>query len=512
MSEKSDTDLGDQEDLTVARRAHPRSGKVPTQRIRTHLGVGDPSGTPKGLSAGVILGEAYRVERILAEGGMSVVVAARFIPANKRVAIKLLKSEMLAEPTTAARFAREGRTLMRLRSKHAVAILDASTDPTFGPFIVMDYLQGRDLRKVIENGAMSIQNAVDVMIEVCSVLHRAHELGIVHRDVKPDNIFLVRSGDEELAKLIDFGISKLTPGAAPQSHEGGTVRTAALLGSPPYMSPEQLRASSKIDERCDIWAVGATLYEAISGTEPFSGSSFAELCATILTSEPMPLAARREDIPDRLADIVHRCLRKDPDARFQKVSDLAYALLPFAGERGRLAIEGLPRSQSVKRAKRKVQGEPVERARGVSSERSREVKQEPTGLSMSLLILPIVVAAVCVLAVVMRNNAQAAPQAPALVSAEPSTEPEMPRVAPLPASAAEVSAAEVSAAAAPLPQPAPSIIKPSVAPVAAPRTPVVVAPPRAKAVATHAIESPPPTPEPSSPVLQTWGASGAATP
>jgi eukaryotic-like serine/threonine-protein kinase len=315
---------------------------VPRTAVRRAPGAAGPYVAP-----GVILGDAYRVERPLAEGGMSIVLLARFIPSNKRVAIKILKPEMLQDTNTTARFAREARTIMRLRHKHAVGIVDASEDAVFGPFIAMDYLDGRDLRAVLQQGPIEVSRAVDITLQLCSVLHHAHALGIVHRDIKPENVFIQTDGAREIVKLLDFGISKLSPKAVQGRAESHAVLTSELLGSPPYMAPEQLRASTKVDQRCDVWGVGATLYELLASRAPFRGATFAELCANILTMQPEPLEVVDPAVPARLARVVDRCLAKDAVGRIPNMAELAHALAPFASPQGLLALEDLPRPERI---------------------------------------------------------------------------------------------------------------------------------------------------------------------
>ena len=266
-------------------------------------------------------GGKYRVERILGQGGMGIVVAAKHVELDERVAIKFL----LGEPGTAAvdRFLREARAAVKVKGEHVCRVLDFGRLESGEPYIVMEYLEGTDLSRLVERGgAQKPTAAVGWIVEACDALAEAHSLGIVHRDIKPANIFLAKRGDEtSVAKVLDFGISKLPSQAQ-------MTGTQASMGSPAYMSPEQMESARDVDGRTDIWSLGVTLYELLSGKTPFLAESMVQLTVMVREKDPPPL----EGVADGLAAVVRKCLAKDPKDRFQTIGGLVAALEPFAPE------------------------------------------------------------------------------------------------------------------------------------------------------------------------------------
>jgi eukaryotic-like serine/threonine-protein kinase len=276
---------------------------------------------------GDVLAGKYRVDRILGIGGMGVVVAATHVHLQQRVALKFMLPAGLERPTFVERFSREARAAVRLRSDHVARVLDVGKLDSGSPYIVMEYLDGSDIGTVLETrGAMSIPEAVDCVMQACDAVAEAHSLGIVHRDLKPRNLFLTERNDgRALVKVLDFGISKHTTG-----DDLSLTRTTEIMGSPSYMSPEQFRSAKLVDERSDIWALGAILYELLTGQVPFVADSVTALTAMVLMEAPRPLTSLRGDVPPQLVRVVEQCLAKDPSLRFQSVSALAWALEPFA--------------------------------------------------------------------------------------------------------------------------------------------------------------------------------------
>jgi eukaryotic-like serine/threonine-protein kinase len=275
------------------------------------------------LVAPVLPGETlagkYRVERILGQGGMGVVVAAKHIDLDERVAIKFL----LGEPSTAAvdRFLREARAAVKVKGEHVCRVLDFGRLETGEPYIVMEHLEGLDLARLLEKeGAQPVAAAVGWIVEASDALAEAHALGIIHRDVKPANVFLAKRRDGTTsAKVLDFGISKLPS----QTQLTGTQAT---LGTPAYMSPEQMVSAHDVDARTDIWSLGATLYELLAGAPPFVADSIVQLTVTVREKEPPPI----EGIPEGLAKVLARCLAKAPADRYESVEALVADLAPFA--------------------------------------------------------------------------------------------------------------------------------------------------------------------------------------
>ncbi len=292
-----------------------------------------------GVRQGDILAGKYRVERVLGVGGMGVVVAAHHIQLDEKVALKFLLPEALGNPEAVARFAREARAAVKIKSEHVARVSDVGTLPNGSPYMVMEYLEGGDLAAWIkQRGAMPIEQAVEFVLQACVAVADAHALGIVHRDLKPANLFCVRRSDGQLTiKVLDFGISKMNDVSG---HAAGSVtRTSALMGSPLYMSPEQMRSSKDVDSLTDIWALGIILFELMTGRPAFLAESVTELAIKV-ASEPTPaIQSVRADVPPGLAAIVTRCLEKDRRRRFANVAELAVALLPFAPKRARTSVE-----------------------------------------------------------------------------------------------------------------------------------------------------------------------------
>ena len=271
----------------------------------------------------VLLGK-YRVERVLGSGGMGMVVAATHLQLHEQVALKFLLPEVLGNHEVVHRFLREAQAAVRLKGEHVARVIDVGTLPEGMPYIVMEYLHGTDLAgQIVQRGALPPGETVDHVLQACEALGEAHALGIVHRDLKPANLFLTRRPDgSTLLKVLDFGISK-----APVTAEHELTRTQAVMGTPAYMSPEQMRSSRDVDRRSDIWSLGIILYECLSGRRPFEAEAFSALCLQVAIDPIPPL---RGALPRGLDAVVYRCLEKDPRARFDSVADLAQALAPYA--------------------------------------------------------------------------------------------------------------------------------------------------------------------------------------
>jgi hypothetical protein len=286
-----------------------------------------PLQTADDLKEGDVLAGKYRVERVIGVGGMGVVAAALHLELGTVVAIKLLLSAATAPDEAIERFSREARAASRLRGEHAVRVFDVGKHSDGTPYMVMEYLVGEDLDTMVSaKGALEPSTAVGFVLQACEAVAEAHSIGIIHRDLKPTNLFLTRRIDGSLlVKVLDFGIAKRV-----EAENGVSLTGTLLVGSPPYMSPEQMRASAELDARTDIWSLGICLYELMTGVLPFTGNSALETCASVQKDIPRPAAALRPDIPADLSDVVMRCLRKDPAQRFRDVVALAEALEPFA--------------------------------------------------------------------------------------------------------------------------------------------------------------------------------------
>jgi len=281
---------------------------------------------------GDILAGKYRVEKVLGEGAMGVVVAAMHVHLGERVALKFLKPELAGNQEVVARFLREAQSAVRIKGEHIARVSDVGTLESGAPYMVMEYLTGSDLGAVVEKrGKLDIAHAVDCVIQACDALAEAHSLGIVHRDLKPSNLFLTARPDgSALVKVLDFGIAKLLNNdpSKPQLTANG-----AVIGSPVYMSPEQLLGKKTVDARSDVWQLGVILYELISGECPFDGKTMADIMLAIGVHPAKPLRQVRPDAPPELEALIERCLEKDAAKRLPDVAALAEGLLPFATTR-----------------------------------------------------------------------------------------------------------------------------------------------------------------------------------
>ena len=290
--------------------------------------------SPQDYAVGKVLSGRFRVEHVIGVGSMGVVLAATHLELDERVAIKFIRSEMQKLPGVLSRFAREAKAAVSIRSEHVAQVFDVGTAEGIGPYIVMEYLQGRDLGAVLElEGRLPIRRAVHYVMQACEALAVAHSSGITHRDIKPENLFLTCQGDLELIKLLDFGISKATLTGTVFGDELSASESSCLLGTPLYMSPEQIRSTSEVDHRADIWSLGAVLYELLTARSAFVADSVRQVWTRILETAPTPLAADCPEAPAALQAVIDRCLEKDPAHRFQNVAELAIALLPFAPSR-----------------------------------------------------------------------------------------------------------------------------------------------------------------------------------
>jgi serine/threonine-protein kinase len=302
--------------------------------------------SPTSLAPGRVLAGKFRIERILGTGGMGMVVAAEHLLLRQRVALKLLLPEMLLNLDVVERFEREARATARLRNDHVARILDVGTLETGAPYIVMEYLEGSDLAALLaERGVLPLADAVDYVLQACEALAEAHGVGIIHRDLKPQNLFLTRTVDgAPLVKVLDFGVSRFADAA-----EVHLTRTSAIVGSPAYMAPEQMRAARNADERSDVWSLGVILYELLTGRLPFFGETMTDLFANVVASTPTSPKVIRPEVAAGLAAAVLRCLSIDPGRRPSSVAGLALAIAPFGGTAARAQSE---RIVSVTRATR----------------------------------------------------------------------------------------------------------------------------------------------------------------
>jgi eukaryotic-like serine/threonine-protein kinase len=289
------------------------------------------------FAVGDVIADKYEVVGLLGTGGMGYVISARHTELGEMMALKFLRPEALAHAELVERFSREARAAAKIRSEHVANVFDVGTLTDGTPFIVMEYLAGKDLADHLHHeGPLPISVAVEYVMQACEALAAAHAHGIVHRDIKPENLFLTQQAQGmHTIKVLDFGISKI---ALPRGKRD-LVRTQMALGSPVYMSPEQIRRSDQVDARSDIWAIGCVLFELLTGVTAFDEPSLLELSAAILERAPVPLQTLRPEASEELEEIVLRCLAKNPDDRYQNVAELAAALYPFGPRRARISAE-----------------------------------------------------------------------------------------------------------------------------------------------------------------------------
>ncbi|WP_437717808.1 protein kinase [Sorangium sp. So ce448] len=513
------------------------------------------------VTEGQILSGKYRVERILGQGGMGVVVAALHEKLHQRVAIKLLHPG--ANDEMVERFVREARAAVRLKSEHVARVLDVGTLETGAPFMVMEYLEGSDLQETLrQRGPLDLEEAVSYVLEACEAIAEAHAAGIIHRDLKPANLFLTRAADGTgMVKVLDFGISKALadPSTAGAEPELGLTKTAMVLGSPLYMAPEQMRSARSVDARADIWSLGAILYQLLTARVPFDASSLSELILMINTESPPPPTTFRPDLPPGLEAAILRCLERDVAKRFKSVAELAGAIVDFGPPLALASLERIERTLGLVPAvsfrdrassvRERMSTPPAwqtsqDRVSGVPAATARHSAAPPAGAtagggvgaaghtagpagtapgwtaggaapgprSRSGVVLALaVVAAAVVIGGILRfvtfhGGAGAPPADPSAVSATASAEPSAPAT---PAPPPPVAPPEVTAEPQPPATAAPSAI---VSPVAT-AAPLSTAGPKAPSSATPVATSPRPKPTaaPSAPPAATAAPSATAT-
>lgn len=267
----------------------------------------------------------YRVERLLGQGGMGVVLAARHIELGELYAIKMMHTRLPTADDAAGRFVREARASARLKGDHVARVHDVGRTDEGDLYMVMEYLEGMDLKTYLaQNGRLPMEEAVDYILQACDGIGEAHEAGIVHRDIKPANLFLLRKRKtgQSLVKVVDFGISKnLNPGEGTELTQSGT-----MLGSPLYMSPEQMQYAHQVDSRTDIWSLGVVLYELITGKVPFPGDTMTQVVHGVMHLEPKSVRFHVPTVPPSLDAVIAQCLRKDAEQRFATIDALILAL------------------------------------------------------------------------------------------------------------------------------------------------------------------------------------------
>jgi len=355
-------------------------------------------------TVGTVVAGKYRVEGPLGEGGMGVVVLATHVGLDQRVAIKFLAPESLKSSAAVERFFREAKVAAKIRSDYVARVHDVGTLDGGVPYIVMEYLEGSDLGGLIHRDeGLPIDEVCEIALQACEALAEVHAAGIVHRDLKPTNLFVTRRADGSPAvKLLDFGISKLAPGADDTRTDPALTATTTIMGSPSYMSPEQLKSTKDVDHRTDVWALGTVIYEAITGRPPFRGETLPQVCAMIAADEPAAPSTLRDGIPPELERAILGCLRKDPAER-EELVELSRVLVRFAPARAGASLERIEATLGVSPSKpmTAVPRSPDERRPASSPEapEARRREEAPKRGRGGLLLLLVTVASVAGVAV-----------------------------------------------------------------------------------------------------------------
>jgi serine/threonine protein kinase len=277
---------------------------------------------------GDVVAGKYRLEKVAGEGGMGIVYAAQHLVLKQRVAVKVLLPSAAQSEAVVERFAREAQAAAKITSEHVARVMDAGSLSSGAPFLVMEFLEGCDLEELLElsKEPLQVEEAVDYILQALEGLAHAHAAGIVHRDLKPANLFLAcRPDGGNTIKLLDFGISKSVK-ARPEDKR---LTGQHVLGSPIYMSPEQLRNAKDIDARADLWSLGVVAYELLTGQVPFDGDGVGEIFAAVLEKEPEPIQHRNWRVSEELSRIIEKALSRNPDDRWQDAAAMAKKIAPF---------------------------------------------------------------------------------------------------------------------------------------------------------------------------------------
>ncbi|MEZ4293497.1 MAG: serine/threonine-protein kinase, partial [Polyangiaceae bacterium] len=274
------------------------------------------------IAAGTVIAEKYRLEAQLARGGMGSVWVARHVKLGSQLAVKFLDARFVGSRSFVVRFEREARAAAAIESPHVVHVQDFGVEEGT-PYLVMELLRGEDLRTRLRRmGRMPVSETADLLVQVAKALRRAHEAGIVHRDIKPGNLFLARVDDYEILKVLDFGIAK-----QPGELRGESTRTGEIVGTPHYVSPEQARGDKDVDHRTDVWAVGVIAYRMLTGHLPFSGDGFGTVLSKVLVEPPPKVGTFVQELPESLDPFFARALAKNREERFQSVRELTDAFV-----------------------------------------------------------------------------------------------------------------------------------------------------------------------------------------
>jgi len=279
---------------------------------------------------GQVLAGKYRMDHRLNEGGMGAVYRGTHVLMDKTVAIKVLRPSLAADEKIVARFSREARAASRISHPHALSVTDFGESEDGVVFLVMEYLDGKTLKEIIrEEGPMPLPRVVEIIRQVGGALDAAHGQGVVHRDLKSENIMLLKSAGPDYAKVLDFGIAKITEPTG--TYDPGLTAPDLVIGTPQYMSPEQCSQASEIDARSDLYSLGVIIYEMLVGHVPFTGQSPTAIMMKHMQDEPPSVLKERPDLPSEVGRVVQRALAKRKDDRYQHVGDLVDDLTMASG-------------------------------------------------------------------------------------------------------------------------------------------------------------------------------------
>lgn len=283
---------------------------------------------PQGVVVGETLAGKYLVDRVLGAGGMGVVVQATHMMLNTRVAMKFLLPQYAHDQRIVGRFLREARAAVSIKNRHVASVIDIGTLESGSPYIVMEYLEGSDLGDIIDReGKLDPTRAARFLLQACQGLASAHAGNVVHRDIKPGNLFVTRDVDgSEQIKILDFGISKSG------QELNDLTKTGAIMGSPTYMPPEQMRSTRNVDHRADIWSLGVVGFEMLTGRLPYEAETMTELVAQVIEHEPPRVRTVRADISEALDEAIAGALVKDVSKRYENIADFAQALAYALGD------------------------------------------------------------------------------------------------------------------------------------------------------------------------------------
>jgi serine/threonine-protein kinase len=457
MAEVEPSGLGDARPAAFAPTIPTPAGGALGDPAPRATAAGDPA--PRATAAadpgfdplvGAVLAGRYEVVRRIGEGGMGAVYEAKHTLIGKRVAVKVLLEKFIAKSDFVARLLQEARLASSIGHENIVDVTDFGTTDDGRSFVVMEFLDGESLAELtMREAPLPIERSLRIARQAASALGAAHAKGIFHRDVKPENIYLVRRADADFVKVVDFGISKaVKPGGADEGADAYRLtHTGLLLGTPLYMSPEQARGEEDLDHRVDIWALGVLLYECLTGEVPFRANNYLQIISQVLTHTPTPPSQLRPElgIPDAVETVVMRAMEKDRTRRYQTMVELEQDIdRLLAGDQN---VGLIPTSGAV------------------ASAPSREPSRWPYATAAVLLVIGVIAA-------VSRSSPSAPAAAPAIAA---------------PAIVAPAATAPPASASA---SPPPALAGPVAAPAPSERTAAVAAPRRARAHADRPTKPP----------------------